>query len=85
MTTDLWSNKSRRSYMAVTAHYLRYVTGLQSKKKLALASCLIGFHNVKGIHNARTLARTMLHIFNRAGITNKASPCDIYLFSPVDT
>lgn len=70
--------------MAVTAHFLRYAADQGAKKKLALASSLIGFHNVKGSHNARTLARTMLHILNRAGITEKASPCRIYESNSTD-
>lgn len=67
---DLWSDRDMKSKMAMTAHYLlRLMT--PNGEKLVLRTSLVGFHYVKGSHNAEKLAKNMLYLMNRAGITQK--------------
>jgi hypothetical protein len=69
-TTDTWSDQNRRSYLAITAHWIAKVKGttaLQSKV------ALIAFHRLSGRHDGKTLARTVLHLMDRANITMKVS------------
>jgi hypothetical protein len=68
LTADIWSNQSLRSFLAVTAHWI----GLKDSK-LELRAALIGFHLLTKKHSGKNIARTMLHVIERAGITNKAS------------
>jgi hypothetical protein len=65
-TADLWSDKNLRSYLCITTHWLAHnpVTD-----KLELRTALIAFHNVTGKHDGVNLARIVLHLLDRAGIT----------------
>jgi hypothetical protein len=67
-TSDLWSDRQRRSYMCITAHWIA-----RSKRShsLELKSALIAFHHVSGTHDGVNLARTMLKLLDRAGIASK--------------
>ena len=68
MTADIWSNASLRAFLAVTAHWI----GLKDSK-LDLKAALIGFHLLKKKHTGKNIAKTILHLTDRAGITEKAS------------
>jgi hypothetical protein len=66
LTTDIWSNKQMRSYLAVTAHWLSI-----NNTKLTLRAALIGFHHMKGKHSGPSIARAIFSVVERAGITDK--------------
>jgi hypothetical protein len=68
LTANIWSNASLRAFLAVTAHWI----GLKDSK-LDLKAALIGFHLLKKKHTGRNVAKTILHLTDRAGITKKAS------------
>jgi hypothetical protein len=69
-TSDLWSDRQRRSYMCITAHWIA-----RSKRShgLELKTALIAFHHVSGTHDGLNLAKTILNLLDRAGITSKVS------------
>ena len=56
------------SYLAVTAHWISEGGGGES---LSLKTALIGFHRLIKRHTGKNIARTILHILDRAGITAK--------------
>jgi len=63
-----------RSYAAVTAHYLSQSTGSKDRPAqgtLELRSALIGFLPIPGRHFAQDLAKGLVYVTDRAGITNK--------------
>jgi hypothetical protein len=73
-TTDIWSDNNRRPYLAITAHWIGKVHGTDS---LELKVALIAFHRLRGRHDGKSLARTVLQLLDRAGITVKVSAeCD---------
>ena len=72
-TADIWSNQSRYPYLAVTAHWIKRH---ESSRHLELRGALIAFHRLRGSHNGRRLARIVLHILDRVGITAKV--CGLY-------
>jgi hypothetical protein len=69
-TADIWSNQSRYPYLAVMAHWIGRDKVTQS---LHLKSALIAFHRLRGSHNGERIARVVLHILDRVGITVKVS------------
>lgn len=69
VTTDLWSDQKRSSKMALTAHYL----ARNGDGTLAVRSVIFAFHPIRGKHDGKTLAINALQLFDRVGITNKAS------------
>lgn len=76
---DIWDDKSFRSYLGVTAHYLVYMkTNSGGKGELLLQSALVGFLPIPGKHRGQDIARSLLVITNRAKITNKVV---FYLFT----
>ena len=75
ITSDIWTSRSQKSYMAVTAHYL--LSG-KSQKSMVLKTALIAFYRLNGAHTGANLATTMIHLLDRVGITEKVSL--FYLF-----
>ena len=65
---DAWSSASLSSYLAVTAHWISEGEGGDS---LSLKTALIGFHWLKTQHTRKNVARNVLHLLDRAGITAK--------------
>ena len=65
---DIWSDQRRRSYLAITAHWIAKVEGTSS---LQLKAALIAFHLLRENHTGKTLANTVTHLLDRAGITVK--------------
>ena len=68
ITADTWSDQSYKSYLAVTAHWVAEVEGTSS---LQLKTALIAFHRLREGHTGRSLAKTMMYLLDRAGITLK--------------
>ena len=67
---DIWSSQLRRSFLAVTAHWIGRDETTQC---LEYVSSLIAFHNLQGSHSGERIARTILPLLNRIGITCKVS------------
>ena len=74
LTTDGWDDKSMRAYIAVTAHYLERKippNDRNAKGTLKLTSALIGFLPMPGRHYGQELAKGLLFVTDRAGITEQ--------------
>jgi hypothetical protein len=67
-TMDIWSDQNRRSYLAITAHWIAMISGTTA---LELKVALIAFHQLCGGHDGETLAGVVLQLLDRAGITVK--------------
>ena len=67
-TMDIWSDQNRRSYLAITAHW---IAKCEDTEALALKTALIAFHHLCGDHDGMTLADVILLLLDRAGITIK--------------
>ena len=66
LTADLWSNQVLASFLAVTAHWLSNQSG-----ELSLKAALIGFQRMTGDHTGKSIAKGILQVVERAGITHK--------------
>jgi hypothetical protein len=67
---DAWSDQNRRSYLAITAHWIGRVGGTTS---LQLKAALIAFHRLRGSHEGKSLGRVVVGLLDRAGVTVKVS------------
>jgi hypothetical protein len=56
--------------MAVTAHW---IAKAEQSSILVLRAALIGFHHVPGSHTGDLLATVILHLLDRAAVTEKVS------------
>jgi hypothetical protein len=56
LTTDIWSDQNRKSYLAITAHWIAKLEGTTS---LQLKASLIAFHRLHGGHDGEALAETV--------------------------
>jgi len=56
--------------MALTAHW---ITKANWGSMLTLRAALIGFHNVPGSHTGELLAGVIMHLTDRAAVTEKVS------------
>ena len=65
---DIWSDHNRRSYLAITAHWIAMIHGTTA---LELKAALIAFHRLCGDHDGESLAEVVLQLLDRAGITLK--------------
>ncbi|KAH7904065.1 hypothetical protein BJ138DRAFT_1019655, partial [Hygrophoropsis aurantiaca] len=67
-TADIWSDKKRGSYLGMTAHWIAEdpITGT-----LTLRSALIAFHRLRGNHTGKSIAKTIVYLLDRAGVTTK--------------
>jgi hypothetical protein len=77
-TMDTWSDPDRKSYMAVTAHWIERQSLqtshiLQQQQRINLRVDLLGFVNVSGVHSGGNLATVLLFILDRFQIANKVS------------
>ncbi len=76
LTSDMWSDVNRRSFMAVTAHWMaKGRTG-----RLELRSTLIAFREVEGCHAGDNLGQILFDIIQNAGIGHKV--CIHCAFTP---
>ncbi|KAH9074894.1 hypothetical protein EDB83DRAFT_2515752 [Lactarius deliciosus] len=64
--TDIWSNQNRKSFLALTAHWIGEVKG-----SLTLNSALIAFQGLHGCHTSAALVSLVLDLVDRADITMK--------------
>jgi hypothetical protein len=64
----MWSDDSRKSFLAMTAHW---IAEMKETSRLELKAALIAFHQVKGSHTGKSLARTVRYLLDRADITAK--------------
>ncbi|KAI9448819.1 hypothetical protein BJY52DRAFT_1228127 [Lactarius psammicola] len=62
----VWSNVNLAAYLVLTTHW---ISADESNGCLALKAALIGFHHLKKKHMGVNLARTTLHLLDRAGVT----------------
>lgn len=67
-TTDIWSDQNRRSFLAITAHWIAKVAGTSS---LQLKVAVIAFQRLQGHHDGVSLGTTILGLLDRAGVTLK--------------
>src|SRR5258708_8054336 len=67
-TMDIWSDQNLQSYLAMTAHWIARV---EQTNGLKLRTVLITFHCLTGRHDRKLLAKIVLHLLDRAGITSK--------------
>jgi hypothetical protein len=65
---DMWSDPDRKSYMAVTAHWMQY-----HQKCINLRADLLGFVIVPDSHTGKRLAKVFLFIIDRLSIDKKVS------------
>ena len=67
-TMDIWSDQLRRPYLAMTAHWIAETAGAST---LELKSALIAFHHMHENHSGDKLAKTVMYLLDRAGVTVK--------------
>ncbi len=65
---DMWSDPDRKSYLAVTAHWMDC-----HQKRINLRADLLGFVNVAGSHTGEHLAKVFLFIIDHLCIDKKVS------------
>lgn len=65
---DMWSDPDRKSYMAITAHWME-----NYQKSINLRADLIGFASVAGSHTGQHLSEAFLLIIDRLNIDKKVS------------
>jgi hypothetical protein len=67
-TMDIWSDQNRQAFLALTAHW---IAKRGDTDALVLRTALIAFHCLSGRHDGASLADTVLHLLDRAGVTLK--------------
>jgi len=67
-TADIWSNQDWVSYLAMTAHWIARV---EKNSTLHLKCALITFHYLHKRHMGKSLAKTVIHLLDRVGVTLK--------------
>jgi len=67
-TLDTWSDQRRGSFLAVTAHW---VVSVKGTSVLQLKTALIAFHRLCQNHTGKSMARTVMHLLDRADVTVK--------------
>jgi len=72
----MWSDVNRRSFMAVTAHWM----AKGGAKQLELRSTLIAFWEVDGSHSGDNLGQVLFDIIQNIGIGYKV--CIHHAFTP---
>jgi hypothetical protein len=65
---DAWSDHNRRSYLAITGHWIAYVGGTTSLQPKA---ALIAFHRHRGDHGGASLGKVTMELLDRVGVTVK--------------
>lgn len=68
ITADVWSDQNLQPFLAMTAHWVAKVEGTTA---LQLKTALIAFHRLRGRHDGKTLAETVMKLLDRAQITVK--------------
>jgi len=65
---DAWSDHNRRSYLAITGHWIARVGGTTSLQPKA---ALIAFHRLIGAHDGASLGKVTVELLDRVGVTVK--------------
>ena len=65
---DIWLDQNRRSYLAITAHWIVNETG-----SLRSRAALIAFHCLRGGHDGKTVGKIVVNLLDRAAIMVKVS------------
>ncbi|KAI6139139.1 hypothetical protein EDD17DRAFT_1500406 [Pisolithus thermaeus] len=68
VTFDCWADKNSHPFLALTAHWIGNGSGLGM---LQLKSGLVAFHYIPGSHTGAFIGRTLLHLLDRADITDR--------------
>ncbi|KDN41816.1 hypothetical protein RSAG8_07187, partial [Rhizoctonia solani AG-8 WAC10335] len=63
LTSDLWTDTNRRSFMAVTAHYIN--------NSGSLVDQLIAFRKINGHHTGANVGHALFEVLQESGITDK--------------
>jgi hypothetical protein len=66
---DGWSSLARDPYLGVTIHWVH--SKPESPSEWSLRTLLLTFHKVKGNHSGDNLAKLVMEILNKAGLTSK--------------
>lgn len=69
-TMDLWSSQLRRSFLAITTHWISRDKVTQC---LEYESSLVVFHNLHGSHSGERIAHAVLPLLDCVGVTLKVS------------
>src|SRR5258708_1846616 len=77
-TMDVWSDQNLQSYLAMTVHWIARV---EQADGLKLRTVLITFHCLTGRHDGKSLAKIVLHLLDRAGITSKVRSVTVLSFT----
>ena len=65
---DTWSDQNRRSYLAITGHWIGHVGETSS---LQLKATVIAFHRLRGSHEGKSLSKVTINLLDRVGVTVK--------------
>jgi hypothetical protein len=65
---DAWSDHNRRSYLAITGHWIGRVGGTTSLQPKA---ALIAFQRLMGTHDGKSLGKITVELLDRLGVTVK--------------
>ena len=66
---DGWSSLARDPYLGVTVHWVHSTP--ESPTEWSLRTLLLAFREVKGNHSGDNLAKIVMEIFNKAGLSSK--------------
>jgi len=72
---DTWSHQCHRSFLAVTAYWVASVGGSLA---LQLKTALIAFHRLHKNYTGKSMARTVMHLLDRADIMVKVRQLSSY-------
>jgi len=75
LTSDMWSDLNRRSFMAVTAHWV----AKGRTNQLELRSALIAFREVDGSHSGENLGQVLFEIIQDVGIAHRVCICCAFM------
>lgn len=78
---DIWSAKSRASFLCITVHYLVYDKP-DTKQGITLMSSILAFHKLQGEHSGENIAHTVTDLLRRAGI-DPAQVSYFFSFAPI--
>jgi hypothetical protein len=67
---DAWSDHNRRSYLAITGHWIGRVGGTTALQPKA---ALVAFQRLMGDHDGKSLGKITVELLDRLGATVKVS------------
>lgn len=65
---DIWSSKSRASYLCITVHYIIREDSSDGDGALALKSSILAFHRLGGDHSGKNISKAVTALLIRAGV-----------------